>query len=71
MTQMIMTRKEFNANWIAKVRWQEINTLLGYESLIALLDDAAPKTMERLSRCKAEKLVVKPFHGAVVTFYCR
>lgn len=64
-----MDSRTFNANYLAKVKWQEINTLLSYNSLVQLLDDCADKVLLRLSRCKADKLVVKPFHGAVITFY--
>lgn len=66
-----MTSSYFNRNWIARVDWQEIHCLLGYNKLAALLDDAAPKIFARLEASKAEKLTVRPFHGAVITFYVR
>ena len=66
-----MTSSYFNRNWIARVDWQEIHCLLGYYKLVALLDDAAPKVFARLENNKADKLTVRPFHGAVVTFYVR
>lgn len=67
----IMTRPYFNRNWIARVDWQEIHCLLGYNKLVNLLDDTAPKVFARLDACKADKLIVRPFHGAVITFYAR
>lgn len=66
-----MNSKEFNRNWIARVDWQEIHCLLGYQNLVTLLDDAAPKVFARLEASKAQKLAVRPFHGAVITFYAR
>lgn len=66
-----MTSTYFNRNWIARVDWQEIHCLLGYHNLLALLDDSAPKVFARLQASKADKLIVRPFHGAVVTFYVR
>lgn len=66
-----MDSKNFNKNWIVKVQWEEIDTLLGYKSLITLLDDCADKVLSRLSKCKGEKLIVRPFHGSVITFYAR
>lgn len=64
-----MTSKEFNSNWIARVDWQEIHCLVGYANLVTLLDDCAERVFDRLLRCKAVKLTVRPFHGAVITFY--
>lgn len=64
-----MNSKDFNKEWIARVDWQEIHTLLGYSSLITLLDDCAENVLNRLNKCKADKLIVRPFHGAVITFY--
>lgn len=66
-----MNSKTFNANWLVHVKWQDLDTLLGYTSLISLLDDCAPRVLSRLAAYKGEKLVVRPFHGAVVTFYAR
>lgn len=66
-----MTSSYFNRNWIARVDWQEIHCLLGYKKLVALLDDEAPKIFARLEASKADKLTVRPFHGAVITFYVR
>lgn len=66
-----MTSSYFNRNWIAHVDWQEIHCLLGYKNLVALLDDAAPRVFARLEANKADKLTVRPFHGAVITFYVR
>lgn len=66
-----MNSKEFNRNWIARVDWEEIHCLVGYTSLVSLLDDCTTKVFDRLQRCKAEKLTVRPFHGAVITFYAR
>lgn len=66
-----MTSKEFNQNWIARVDWEEIHCLLGYKSLTTLLDDCKEKIFDRLQRCKGEKLIVRPFHGAVIRFYAR
>lgn len=66
-----MTSTYFNQNWIARVDWQEIHCLIGYHNLVTLLDDAAPKIFARLEACKADKLTVRPFHGAVITFYVR
>lgn len=66
-----MTSKEFNREWICRVDWQEIHCLVGYANLVSLLDDCAPRVFDRLKRCKAEKLIVKPFHGAIITFYAR
>lgn len=66
-----MNSKVFNKNWICRVDWQEIHSLIGYNKLVTLLDDCAPRIFERLARCKGEKLVVRPFHGAVITFYAR
>lgn len=66
-----MNSQEFNSNWIARVDWEEIHTLLGYNNLVNLLDDCADKIFDRLNACKAEKLTVRPFHGAVITFYRR
>lgn len=66
-----MNSKYFNQNWIARVDWQEIHCLVGYNNLITLLDDAVPHVFERLERNKADKLTVRPFHGAVITFYVR
>lgn len=66
-----MDSKTFNRNWIAKVDHDELHTLLGYGSLVTLLDDCAEKVLKRLSCCDAEKFVVRPFHGSVITFYAR
>lgn len=66
-----MSSKYFNKNWLARVEWQEIHCLLGYNNLVTLLDDAAPRIFARLESSKADKLVVRPFHGAVITFYVR
>lgn len=66
-----MTSTEFNRNWIARVDWQEIHSLVGFANLVSLLDDCAPCVFARLERCKADKLSVRPFHGAVITFYAR
>lgn len=66
-----MNSKEFNRNWIARVDWQEIHSLIGFDNLVSLLDDCAPRIFARLERCKADKLIVRPFHGAVITFYAR
>lgn len=66
-----MNSKDFNREWIARVDWEEIHTLLGYNSLVTLLDDCAPRIFQRLKNCKAEKLTVRPFHGGVITFYAR
>lgn len=66
-----MSSKEFNANWLVKVQWQEINGLLGYSNLVSLLDDCAPRVLARLAAFKGEKLTCKPFHGAIITFYSR
>lgn len=66
-----MTSTYFNSNWIARVEWQEIHCLLGYQNLVALLDTAAPRVFARLEACKADKLTVRPFHGMVITFYSR
>lgn len=66
-----MTSQYFNQNWLARVEWQEIHCLLGYNNLVTLLDDAAPRIFARLESCKDDKLVVRPFHGAVITFYVR
>lgn len=64
-----MTSTYFNRNWIARVDWQEIHCLLGYKNLVTLLDDAAPRVFARLERYKGQKLTIRPFHGAVITFY--
>lgn len=66
-----MNSKDFNANWICRVDWQEIHCLIGYNNLISLLDDRAKEILNRLSVYKGEKLVIKPFHGSVITFYAR
>lgn len=66
-----MTSSYFNRNWIARVDWEEIHCLLGYQKLVTLLDTAAPKVFARLEANKADKLTVRPFHGAVITFYVR
>lgn len=66
-----MNSKDFNRNWIARVDWQEIHSLVGFTNLVSLLDDCAPRIFARLERCKADKLTVRPFHGAVITFYAR
>ena len=66
-----MTSSYFNQNWIVRVDWQEIHCLLGYKNLVTLLDDAAPRVFERLERYKGQKLTIRPFHGAVITFYVR
>ena len=66
-----MNSKYFNRNWIARVDWQEIHCLVGFNNLVTLLDDAAPRVFDRLERNKAQKLTVRPFHGAVITFYVR
>lgn len=66
-----MTSSYFNRNWIARVDWQEIHCLLGYKNLVTLLGDTAPKILARLEASKADKLTVRPFHGAVITFYVR
>ena len=66
-----MTSTEFNQNWLARVDWQEIHCLIGFAKLNSLLDDCAPRIFARLERCKADKLTVRPFHGAVITFYAR
>ena len=66
-----MNSKDFNRNWMARVDWQEIHSLVGYANLVTLLDDCAPHIFDRLKRCKADKLIVRPFHGAVITFYAR
>ena len=66
-----MTSKDFNREWICRIDWQEIHCLVGYNSLVTLLDECAPRIFDRLSRCKGEKLTVRPFHGAVITFYAR
>lgn len=64
-----MISKEFNREWIARVDWEEIHYLVGFNSLVSLLDDCAPRVFERLENCKADKLIVRPFHGAVIHFY--
>lgn len=61
----------FNREWICKVDKDDLHTLLGYKSLVTLLDDCACKVLSKLDRCKADKLVVKPFHGFVFSFYRR
>lgn len=66
-----MTSSYFNRNWIARVNWQEIHCLLGYNKLVSLLDDAAPRIFARLEANKGDKLIVRPFHGPVITFYVR
>lgn len=64
-----MTSQDFNREWICRVDWQEIHSLVGFANLVSLLDDCAPRIFARLERCKADKLVVHPFHGATITFY--
>lgn len=64
-----MNSKDFNKEWIARVDWQEIHTLLGYHSLVTLLDDCAEKVLKRLDACNDDRMIVRPFHGAKVTFY--
>lgn len=64
-----MTSKDFNKEWIARVDWEEIHCLLGFNNLASLLDDCAARVFERLENCKADKLTVRPFHGAVICFY--
>lgn len=66
-----MNSTYFNSNWIARVDWEEIHCLLGYQNLVALLDTAAPRVFARLEASKADKLTVRPFHGMVITFYSR
>lgn len=66
-----MTSKDFNREWICRIDWQEIHCLVGYNNLVTLLDECAPRIFDRLARCKGEKLTVRPFHGAVITFYAR
>lgn len=68
---IMISSKDFNSNWLVKVQWQEINCLVGYASLVSLLDDCAEKVLARVEASKAEKLVCKPFHGAIITFYAR
>lgn len=66
-----MTSQEFNRNWIARVDWQEIHSLVGFANLVSLLDDCAQRIFARLERYKGDKLTVRPFHGAVITFYAK
>lgn len=66
-----MTSKDFNREWMCRVDWQEIHCLVGFAKLVTLLDDCAPRIFARLEQCKAEKLTVRPFHGAIITFYAR
>ena len=42
----------FNREWICKVDKDDLHTLLGYKSLVTLLDDCACKVLSKLDRCK-------------------
>lgn len=66
-----MTSQEFNRNWLCRIDWQEIHSLVGFNNLVTLLDDCTPRVFTKLENCKADKLIVRPFHGAVITFYAR
>lgn len=66
-----MNSAYFNRNWLVRVDWQNIHCLLGYHNLVILLGTKAPKVFARLEASKADKLTVRPFHGAVITFYVR
>lgn len=71
MNGYVLSSKEFNSEWLCHVTWQELDTLLGYSSLKTLLDDCFEKVMRKLSVSDREKLVLRPFHGSVITFYRR
>lgn len=73
-SQLMYTSKTFNRDYICRVDGTigglTLHTAVGYNTMLAILGDTAEKVFTRLERNKADKLIVKPFHGLVITFYC-
>lgn len=66
-----MTRKQFNRDYMVRVRRTKDvreNRLVGYDALADILGYKFVQVLDMVERACACKVVIKPFHGVEITF---
>lgn len=72
-TSAPFTSKDFNRDFICRIDGDynglELHTAVGFNLMMDILGDTAENVLNRLKRCKGDKMACKPFHGVTITYY--